>query len=293
MKIAVYGNQINRESLPHLKEMYQVLNNDKVTMVVYRPLLELIRKECDWLNDAKDFSDYQSLIRHKPQFIITLGGDGTILKASTIIADSGIPVLGVNTGRLGFLANVQKEKVGEAAKKLISGEFRIRERNLLQVTTSEGDILQPNFALNELTISRKETTSMITVHAYINDEYLNSYWADGLIVATPTGSTGYSLSCGGPIIMPGSENFVITPIAPHNLNMRPFVIPNHFKIRLRVESREDSYLATLDSRLKVLKNNVEIFLERAPFKLKMIETDIQDFAVTLRSKLYWGVDKRN
>ena len=226
-------------------------------------------------------------------FLISIGGDGTILDAATLVADIDLPILGINTGRLGFLANVARDEINSAIDKLLEKKYTIDERTTLKVQTSTGESLNPNFALNEVSVSRRGTTSMITVHAYINDEYLNSYWADGLIVATPTGSTGYSLSSGGPIMMPGSENFVITPIAPHNLNVRPFVIPNSYKIRLKIEGRENNYLASLDSRIYTFDNEVELFLQNSPTTIKMVQTEDQDFPSTLRNKLLWGLDRRN
>jgi NAD+ kinase len=196
-------------------------------------------------------------------------------------------------GRLGFLANVAKSNIESSLDALFTGRFQLDFRTLLQVKTSCNKLLKPNFALNEITLARKETTSMITVHTYLNGNYLNSYWADGLIVSTPTGSTGYSLSCGGPIIMPNSDNFVLTPIAPHNLTMRPFVINDSNTLRMQVESRENEFLASLDSRMHSFTSDTELLIQKADFRIALVQTELQDFPSTMRNKLSWGRDFRN
>jgi NAD+ kinase len=226
--------------------------------------------------------------------VICLGGDGTILDASTLVARSGIPLLGINTGRLGFLASVPRTEAAATAEAVLRGEYTVEERNMLQAEARGGGVtLDPNFALNEVAVSRKGTTSMISVHVHLNDSFLNTYWADGLVISTPTGSTGYNLSCGGPILIPGSDNFIITPIAPHNLTVRPLVIPNTDTIILRIESREDAYLASLDSRVYSLDGSTELVLHKADFKLRLVRMLNTDFATTLRNKLLWGLDRRN
>ena len=204
-----------------------------------------------------------------------------------------IPIIGVNTGRLGFLADVAKDQIPKTIKQLVNKRFSIDQRTLIKLETEQPLFGGLNFALNEVTISRKDTTSMITITTYINDQYLNSYWADGLIIATPTGSTGYSLSCGGPIVMPGSENFIITPIAPHNLNVRPLVISDKYEIKVKVEGRAKQFLVALDSRIQTMDAGLELTIKKESFKINMIETETQDFSSTLRNKLLWGLDKRN
>ncbi len=296
MKIAVYGRTISQDARPHIEKLYHVLKSEGVELFFYAPFHAFLVEHCDIAIDLDYpvFKTHQEFEAGKPDVMMTIGGDGTILDAATLVRRSGVPILGVNTGRLGFLADVAREEVIKAVKSLLRGAYSIQERNLISVSTSSPSVQpDPKFALNEIAVSRKDTTSMITVHTWINDEYLNSYWADGLIIATPTGSTGYSLSCGGPIIMPGSENFVITPIAPHNLTVRPFVIPNHFKIRMKVETREDKFLTSVDSRIYACDESVEVFLERADFKIRMIQTEVQNFPSTLRNKLLWGLDRRN
>lgn len=293
MRIAVYGKAFTLEARPYIEGLYKRLLSEDVVLSMYSRLDTFLRDNCSWEHEYPIFSNHKELADFAPDVLITIGGDGTILDAVTLVRNTGIPILGINTGRLGFLANVAKEEINQAIDKLVSGKYAINERSTLMVTTSSEAPLEPNFALNEVTVSRKDTTSMITVHTYINGEYLNSYWADGLIIATPTGSTGYSLSCGGPIMMPGSQNFVLTPIAPHNLTVRPFVIPIDFKIRLKIASRENEFLASLDSRSYSFTNDVDLFLQRSEVRIKLIQTDLQDFSATLRNKLMWGLDRRN
>lgn len=296
MKIAVYGKHIAPEARPHIEKLYHMLRSEGVSLFFYAPFHKHLVEFCE-IDIDENFPTYSNsteLTLGAPDVMLTVGGDGTILDAATLVRNSGIPILGVNTGRLGFLADVAREEVIKAAKSLLKGNYTILDRNTIGVTIQGADFQpDPGFALNEIAVSRKDTTSMITVHTWINDEYLNSYWADGLIIATPTGSTGYSLSCGGPIIMPGSENFVITPIAPHNLTVRPFVIPNHYKIRMKVETREDKFLTSVDSRIYTCDQDVEVLLERSEFKIRMIQTEVQNFPSTLRNKLLWGLDRRN
>lgn len=292
MKVAVFGKKITKDSRPFVETLYHDLRNINAEMVVNRSLNRFIVDHCDLDLSFKEYNNHQELLDEAPDFLVTLGGDGTILDAVTVVRDSGIPILGINTGRLGFLSNVSKENISSTVDALSKGRYTIDERTILDLEAENVD-LNLNFALNEVTVSRKDTTAMVTVHTWINDEYLNSYWADGLIIATPTGSTGYSLSCGGPIVMPGSENFVVTPIAPHNLNVRPFVIPNDYQIKLKVEGRESQFLVSLDSRIYALPSGSEIYVKLGSFKIKMVKTEAQNFTETLRNKLLWGIDRRN
>ena len=292
MKIAVFGKTISADSKSYVDDLHRELVDAGVEICVYRRLERFVYEHCNLNLDLKSFGTHEELLAFAPDFLITIGGDGTILDAVTFIRDSGIPILGINTGRLGFLSNVGKENIQEAVKALVNGDYTIDNRNLLDLQCEDLD-LDLNFALNEVTVSRKDTTAMVTVHTWIDEHYLNSYWADGLIISTPTGSTGYSLSCGGPIIMPGSESFVITPIAPHNLNVRPFVIPNNMEIKLKVEGREQQFLVSLDSRIYALDIGSELTVKLHNFKISMVKTEIQDFADTLRNKLLWGLDRRN
>ncbi|TRX16555.1 NAD kinase, partial [Flavobacterium franklandianum] len=227
--------------------------------------------------------------------LISIGGDGTILRAATLVRDSGVPILGINAGRLGFLATVQKENIATFMQFVIDKKYTISKRTLLSVTCTPPNesIQKMDFAMNEITVSRKDTTSMITIDTYLNNEFLNSYWADGLIISTPTGSTGYSLSCGGPILTPDVKSIVITPIAPHNLTARPLVVPDETEIRLKVSGREENYLVSLDSRVTSVKNESILTLKKTPFQINMVEIPEETFLKTLRSKLLWGQDKRN
>jgi NAD+ kinase len=227
--------------------------------------------------------------------MFTIGGDGTILRAVTFIRNSKIPIIGINTGRLGFLATIQKDQIALAVEKLLNKEYLVKKHSLLSVTTAPEieSLSSLNFALNEVTVSRKNTASMITIETCLNDEFLTSYWADGLIIATPTGSTGYSLSCGGPIITPQAKSFVLTPIAPHNLNARPLVIPDDMVIEFKVSGREDEYFLSLDSRITTIQKGTLISIKKSNFNLKMVEINQQTFIKTLREKLLWGQDTRN
>jgi NAD+ kinase len=227
--------------------------------------------------------------------LISIGGDGTMLRAVTLVRNSGVPLLGINAGRLGFLANVQKENIAAFMQLVLDKKYTLSKRTLLSLTCSPENesILELDFALNEVTVSRKDSTSMITIETYLNGEFLNSYWADGLIIATPTGTTGYSLSCGGPILTPDVKSLVITPIAPHNLNARPLVISDETEIVLRVTGREDQYLVSLDSRITSIQNESVLTIKKTPFQINMIEIQDETFLKTLRNKLLWGEDRRN
>ncbi|MAZ97046.1 MAG: NAD kinase [Flavobacteriales bacterium] len=296
MRIALFGREPKTQNLPYIEVVLEKLMEEGVQIGVYSPLKDAVEqiKQEEFENlDYVVYANDEELKDFDPDFLISLGGDGTILEATVLIQSKDIPILGVNMGRLGFLANVAKSNVESSLDALFTGRFQLDFRTLLQVKTSCNKLLKPNFALNEITIARKETTSMITVHTYLNGNYLNSYWADGLIVSTPTGSTGYSLSCGGPIIMPNSDNFVLTPIAPHNLTMRPFVINDSNTLRMQVESRENEFLASLDSRMHSFTSDTELLIQKADFRIALVQTELQDFPSTMRNKLSWGRDHRN
>ena len=291
MKIAVYGqNYQNESNLKAFEILVNCLTNYKTQVFVESKFLE-IQKETyhnDW-----SFGIFKELDNSYDLFI-SIGGDGTILRAITYVRDLDIPIVGINTGRLGFLATLNQELLNIELKKILKGEFNVEERSLLEVNIdNNNDFSDFNFALNEVSVGRKNTTSMIEIKTTLNGEYLNTYWADGLIVSTPTGSTGYSLSCGGPIMTPSSQTFSITPIAPHNLNARPLVISDEIKIELSVEGREESHLLSLDSRINSLKNNVKIKIKKANYKIKLASFKNNSFYKTLRSKLLWGEDRRN
>jgi len=293
MKIAIYGQYYKSEDKIYVEELLQTLEIHEIEFVIEHNYYLGLKKHIKIL-DAKTFSSHKELDTTF-DFMFTIGGDGTILRAVTYIRDSNIPIVGINTGRLGFLATVKKEEITTAIELILQKEYIVHNRTLLQVTTTpenEG-LTSLNFALNEVTISRKNTASMITIETYLDQEYLTSYWADGLIISTPTGSTGYSLSCGGPILIPQAKSFVLTPIAPHNLNARPLVIPDETKIKLMVSGREDKFFLSLDSRITTVNSKTEIFIEKSHFTLKIAEINHQTFIKTLRDKLLWGQDVRN
>ncbi len=296
MRIALFGREPKTQNLPYIEVVLEKLHEETVQIGVYSPLKDAVEqiKQEEFENlEYLVYANEEELKDFDPDFLISLGGDGTILDATVLIQSKDIPILGINMGRLGFLANVAKRNIESSLDALFTGRFQLDFRTLLQVKTSCNKLLKPNFALNEITLARKETTSMITVHTYLNGNYLNSYWADGLIVSTPTGSTGYSLSCGGPIIMPNSDNFVLTPIAPHNLTMRPFVINDSNTLRMQVESRENEFLASLDSRMHSFTSDTELLIQKADFRIALVQTELQDFPSTMRNKLSWGRDFRN
>jgi len=292
MRVAVYGKQFQKEVAPFVQELFQELEKANMEVLVYEPFYNFLSQQMSMNLFLGTYNTYEEL-KVDIDLFISVGGDGTILDATTLIRDTGIPIIGVNTGRLGFLADIAKDQIPKTIKQLVNKRFSIDQRTLLRLETDKPIFGDLNFALNEVTISRKDTTSMITITTYINDQYLNSYWADGLIISTPTGSTGYSLSCGGPIVMPGSHNFIITPIAPHNLNVRPLVISDEYEIKVTVEGRVSQFLVALDSRTQTIDAGIELTIKKENFKINMVETETQDFASTLRNKLLWGLDKRN
>jgi len=216
-----------------------------------------------------------------------------LLKAVTYVRESEIPIMGINTGRLGFISSVSADQIDDAITDILKGNYKINERTLLELSTNKNLFKDKNFALNEVAVSKKDTSSMIRIDAYVDDEFLNTYWADGLVVSTPTGSTGYSLSCGGPIIMPGTNNIIITPNAPHNLNVRPIVIDDNSVVKLKVEDRDQLALVSLDSRSRAFDSETELTIKKASFKTKLVQPQNNSFTKTIRHKLMWGLDKRS
>ena len=294
MKIGVYGQFYHRDSETYIQAVLDVLQTKGVKIVVEDKFLKSINKHKDISNNYSNVSSFTKIDKSY-DFFISIGGDGTLLKSVTYVKNLGIPIIGINTGRLGFLATIQKEKISESLQQILNGNYSISKRGLIAVSTAPkiAEIEGLNFALNEIAINRKNTTSMIKVETSVDSEHLTSYWSDGLIVATPTGSTGYSLSCGGPIIAPSTSSIVLTPIAPHNLTARPLVIPDSSTITLKVSGREKSYLVSLDSRVATVKNNTIITIKKASFYIKLVQLKEDSFIKTLRNKLLWGEDKRN
>jgi NAD+ kinase len=293
MKVAIFGQYYQNDTRPIIKDIFVFFNRNNVELVIEEKFLEILYEEKIIEKEYQTFSTHADLDKSF-DILISIGGDGTMLRAITFVRDSGIPVLGVNAGRLGFLAKVQKEKIEAFLQIVLEKTYTISERTLLTMEcTPNQSELDISFAMNEVSVNRKDTTSMITIETYLNGEYLNSYWADGLIIATPTGSTGYSLSCGGPILTPDAKVLVITPIAPHNLTARPMVIPDDTELRLKVSGREEQYMVSLDSRKLYISNNSELTIRKTPFSIKMVEIPGETFLKTLRNKLLWGEDKRN
>jgi len=292
MKFAVYG-RIYQEN--YEKIIFEILSFSKeknIKLVFEKNFFELLPN--NKTIDAETFSNHSQL-NSSFDLLISIGGDGTILRAAALIRDLGIPILGINAGRLGFLASIPKESVRHYLDLICKKKYTLSKRSVLGLETSIKipKLQELNFALNEVSINRKDTTSMIIIETYLNGEYLNSYWADGLIISTPTGSTGYSLSCGGAVLLPQAKSLIITPIAPHNLNTRPIVISDDTEIRLKVSGREDYYLVSLDSRIITVSNQNELTIKKKPFSIIMIDFEDKTFLSTLRNKLLWGEDKRN
>lgn len=295
MKIAIYGREFQHAVIQYVQELFDLLAYEQVEIWVYDNFNEFLKNKITCKRPTYAFLSHADL-PNDIQFMLSLGGDGTMLSAVSIIADSGIPITGINFGRLGFLASINKDKIKGALAELLAGNYDIEKRVLLSAYQEDKDRVTTqalSFALNDMTIIKKDSSAMITVNAYVNDELLNSYWADGLIIATPTGSTAYSLSCGGPIVMPGSGNFIITPISPHNLNVRPIVLGDSSQLRIEVESRSDSFLFSCDSITKTVNTGIVIHIQRAHFTVNLIRLKHESFFSTIRHKLLWGLDTRN
>lgn len=292
MKIGLYSKVINsNKQLLLVQEIIDFLTAEGVEVYYHEHLVNEFKNFHLEIANNQLFTQLSS--HHKLiDYLICIGGDGTILDAVEILADSGIPLIGVNTGRLGFLANVSTSGLKDAFNQLKRGSYLIDKRNLLQLDSNQ-PLFQFNFAMNDFVLHKKETSSMITVHAFLNGEPLNSYWADGLIVATPTGSSGYSLSCGGPILFPKSGSIVVTPIAPHNLNVRPVIIPDDQVLSFEIEGRSNFFLASLDSRSVTIDNKVQIAIRKADFSINLVRFEGDTYLKTLRNKMLWGMDHRN
>ena len=291
MKIAVYGRLIGEKHLGFLETLIKKIIGFKFELTIHSSVISQLSDETKKRYAFESFSTQTQL--QDVNFLFSIGGDGTLLDAITFIRGSGIPVLGINTGRLGFLSSISIEEMDNALQAIINKAYVLDSRTLLRLETSNNIYGELNFALNEFTVHKQESASMITIHAYLDDEYLNSYWADGLIVSTPTGSTAYSLSCGGPIMMPQSENFIINPIAPHNLNVRPIVIRDSQEITLKLEGRTEHFLIALDSRSKTIDASISLKIKKENFTINLLRLKEHDFLSTIRNKMMWGADKRN
>lgn len=292
MKVAIFGRSTIDNTSEHIQLLFHKLNEYKTEILIYEPFYNFIKQKMQINGAIKTFKTHAELVGNV-DYMFSIGGDGTFLETLTYVRDSGIPIIGINTGRLGFLANIAKTEINKAIDSLLHKKVKIEKRSLISVTSKSKLFGEVNYGLNEITILKKDTSSLITINAYINGDFLNSYFADGLIVATPTGSTAYSLSCGGPLMMPCSQNFIITPIASHNLNVRPLVISDDSIITLKVEGRNSNYLVSLDSRSEVIDSSIELTLKKADFSANLIQLENQNFFNTIRNKLLWGLDKRN
>ncbi|MCH6198595.1 NAD kinase [Aquiflexum sp. LQ15W] len=291
MKITLHGIDVQKEFLPQIGILFDILKKRNIDINLTESLLKSLKRNAFQTKGLKSVNQKESI--KESDFVISIGGDGTLLDTVCLVGENEIPILGVNTGRLGFLATVAKENIQNSIEELVSGAFSVESRSLLKLESDVPLFNGLNFGLNEFTIHKRDTSSMITVHTYINDLYLNSYWADGLIIATPTGSTGYSLSCGGPLITPGARNFVITPVSPHNLNVRPIVVSDDNEISFKIEGRSEKFLISLDSRSTPIDATVKLKVKKAEFSAKLVKFSSYSYFDTLRQKLNWGFDMRN
>lgn len=292
MKIFLFARQAKKDYISTVSTVLNSISEFDWQVCASLNVHELICKNS--LSSKVDpIKDYEGLKQAAPDLAITLGGDGTILGITTIIKDLGIPIMGINLGRLGFLAGVEKKSISEAMQKLKDSQYHIEERSMLMLESEPLLFNGQNFALNDFTVHKRDTSSMVNIHTYINGDYLSSYWADGLIVATPTGSTGYSLSCGGPIVLSNSGSMVITPVAPHNLNVRPLVISDSSVISFTIEGRAKNFLCTLDSRYETITSKHQLAVRKCDFNTRLIILNGQSFLQTIQQKLSWGADRRN
>lgn len=291
MKVALHSLALKAEFFPQILSLFQLLESNGVDVFITEPFERQLKQSGNlslkyWvLENPEDYYDLD--------FFLSIGGDGTLLDTVCVVGSKEIPILGLNTGRLGFLATVAMNKIEEAISHLVNGNYQIESRTLLSLNSNRRLFHGLNFALNEFTIHKRDTSSMITVHTYIDGKYLNSYWADGLIVSTPTGSTGYSLSCGGPLITPGAKNFVITPVSPHNLNVRPIIVSDEAEISFEIEGRTDKFMISLDSRSTSISSDLKLNVRKEKFSAKLVKLPHYHFFDTLRQKLNWGFDMRN
>lgn len=291
MKIAIYSYKLEDKYLPFIQQLFHKLLERQVEVVVYETFYNDLSSHFKLDDRLNVFNSHKDL--DLVDYLFSVGGDGTLLKTITFVRDKNIPILGINTGRLGFLTSIATEEVDRAIDAVLKGDFDLDTRSLLSLDT-EGDLFgEVNYALNEITLQKKDSSSMITIQVYLGDEFLNSYWADGLIISTPTGSTAYSMSCNGPIILPGSGNIIINPIAPHNLNVRPVVVPDDAELTLKIAGRTENFLVALDSRSLTVPLSNELKIRKSPHKINLIRLTDYSYLNTLRTKLIWGQDNRN
>tara|TARA_B100000900_G_scaffold162510_1_gene137986 strand:+ start:7176 stop:8054 length:879 start_codon:yes stop_codon:yes gene_type:complete len=291
MTIAIFGSPYPEHFTKYIQHLVKKLESEHVKIIIEEDFNNFLQNNIRFTSKIEVFKSHETL-KERADFLISIGGDGTLLKAVTYVRELNIPIMGINTGRLGFISSISATQISDAINDILKKEYTINERTLLELNTSKNLFKDKNFALNEVAVSKKDTSSMIRIDAFIDDEFLNTYWADGLVISTPTGSTGYSLSCGGPIIMPGTNNIIITPNAPHNLNVRPIVINDNSVIKLKVEDRDQLALVSLDSRSRAFDSETELIIKKTDFKIKLIQPQNNSFTSTIRNKLMWGLDKR-
>lgn len=292
MKVAIYSRVLESTQQSDVQLFFDELENEKIVPVVFEPFLKNIEKHISLPSSTESFATHFDLSQ-EVDFLISLGGDGTLLDTVTLVRDKKIPVVGINFGRLGFLASIGRNEMSAAIKALARRSYLIDKRTLIHLDSNIPLFNDAPYALNEFAIHKRDTAPMVKIHTYLNGELLNTYWADGLILATPTGSTGYSLSCGGPVVFPDSNSFVLTPIAPHNLNVRSIIIPDNTIISFEIESRSDDIICALDSRREIVDKNVLLAVRRENFMMNLVRLNENNFLQTLRNKLSWGLDKRN
>jgi NAD+ kinase len=292
MRLAIYGRLLKDEDIPYLQELLDIISERQIEALLHKNYQNQFKGRLQLKGKFGTFKNHED-IKDNADFLISLGGDGTLLDTLTYVRNSNIPILGINFGRLGFLASTGRKEIRLAIDALQARTYQLDTRTLLHLDSNKDIFGGVNYALNEFSIHKKDTSSMITIHTYINGELLNSYWADGLIIATPTGSTGYNLSCGGPIIFPSSENFVITPVAPHNLNVRPIIVSSDSIISFEVEGRNENFLCTLDSRYEAIDTSYQLAVRKEEFSISLLRVNEMDFLSTIREKLMWGADQRN
>ncbi len=292
MKVAIYSRIIEETERGEVQQLLNELQRRKIQPVIYLPFYERINNVFKFPQDLLFFSHSNDL-DESIDFLISLGGDGTLLDTIAFVRDKDIPVIGINFGRLGFLASIGKEDMVTAVEALVNRTYVADKRSLIHLDASKPLFGEVPYGLNEFAIHKTDTSPMIKIHTYLNGEFLNTYWADGLIVSTPTGSTGYSLSCGGPVVFPESGSFVINPVAPHNLNVRPIVVPDDNIISFEVEGRAENFLCAIDSRKEIVDKNVQLAVRREKFNISLVRLNENNFLQTLRNKLSWGLDQRN
>ncbi|HEX4875330.1 MAG TPA: NAD kinase [Chitinophagaceae bacterium] len=292
MKAAIYSRVFDDEQKKDVQLFFDELSNQKINPVIFSDFYEQVKDKIHLPADTATFSSPEELT-DDIEFIISLGGDGTLLDTVTMVKDKQVAIMGINFGRLGFLASIGRDEVKVAVKAIANRTYVVDNRTLIHVDASIPMFGNVPFALNEFSIHKRDVASMIKIHTYLNGEFLNTYWADGLLVSTPTGSTGYSLSCNGPVVFPDSGSFLITPVAPHNLNVRPIVVPDTNVISFEIESRSDQIICALDARREIVSKNVQLAVRKESFNVHLVRLSENNFLQTLRNKLTWGLDKRN